>query len=95
MPTKASKKTKTVAKPKPAARRKLNLTRYIAATGDLAAAMKSYQTLLKGINAGRKIDVKAFDQTLKAMNKAGEAFDQLSDKHEEAVLDYVDSLVSE
>ena len=94
MPTKTTK-TKAVAKPKPAARRKLSLTRYIAATGDLAAAMKTYQTLLKGINAGRKIDVTTFDQTLKAMNKAGDAFDKLSDKHEQSILDYVDSLVAE
>jgi hypothetical protein len=94
MPTKTSK-TKVVAKPKPAARRKLNLTRYIAATGDLAAAMKAYQTLLKGIDAGKKIDVQAFDQTLKAMNKAGDAFDKLCDKHEQAVLDYVDNLAAE
>ena len=81
--------TKKTAAAKPAARRKLNLTRYVEVTGDLAAALKQYQGLLKGIAAGRKIDVKAFDATVKAMNKAGDNFDKLTGKHGDAVLDYV------
>ena len=98
MPTKTSK-SKTVSpkpaaprKPKAAAPRKLKIARYIAVTGDLSAAIKEYQTLLKAIAAGRKIDVKAFDHAITAMNKSGELFDTLSDKHEQAVLDYVDAL---
>jgi hypothetical protein len=93
MVTKTTTK-KTPVKPaaKPAARRKLNLTRYVEATGELAAVIKQYQSLLKGIAAGRKIDVKAFDTTIKALNKAWENFDKLTDKHENAVLEYVDQL---
>ena len=93
------KKTKaaTAKKPaaKPAARRKLNLTHYVAVTGDLAAALKQYQGLLKGIGAGRKIDIQAFDAAIKAMNKAGDNFDKLTEKHEDAVLEYVDQLEAE
>jgi hypothetical protein len=40
--------------------------------------------------AGRKIDVRAFDAAVKAMNKAGDSFDKLTEKHEQAVLEYVD-----
>ena len=95
-PAKA-KAAKPVAKPaaKPAARKKLNLTRYVEATGALAAALKQYQSMLKGINAGRKIDVKVFDATVNAMNKAGDNFDTLTQKHEDDVLIYVDQLEME
>jgi hypothetical protein len=88
----ATKKTPAA---KPAARRKLNLTRYVEVTGELAAALKQYQGVLKSINAGRKIDVKAFDAVVKAMNKAGDNFDKLTEKHEDAVLIYVDQLEAE
>jgi hypothetical protein len=93
-PAKAAAAKAAAPKPaaKPAARRALNLTRYVEVTGDLAAALKQYQTLLKGIAAGRKIDVKAFDAAVKAMNKAGDNFDKLTEKHEDAVLTYVDQL---
>jgi hypothetical protein len=90
MPAKASK-TKAPARAKPAGWHKLNLTRYIAATGDLAAAMKQYQKLLARMNAEAKIDVQAFDQALRTMNKAGDTFDKLTEKHEQSILDYVDS----
>ncbi len=90
MPAKTSK-SKTVTRAKAAGRRKLNLTRYIAATGDLAAALKQYQRQLTRMGAGRKVDVQAFDEALRAMNKAGDGFDKLTEKHEQAVLDYVDS----
>jgi len=90
MPAKTTK-TKALARAKPAGQRKLNLTRYIAATGDLAAAIKQYQKLLVRMWAGKKIDVRAFDQTLRVMNKAGDVFDKLTEKHEQPILDYVDS----
>jgi hypothetical protein len=102
MATKTTTKKTTPAKAvapkpaaKPAARRLLNLTRYVEVTGELAAALKQYQGLLKGIAAGRKIDVKAFDAAVKAMNKAGDNFDKLTEKHEDAVLTYVDQLEQE
>lgn len=84
--------TKTKAT-KPAARRKPNLARYIAVTGELAAALKAYQGLLKRMADGRKIDVTAFDAVVKAMNKAGDTWDRLTEKHEEDVLDYIDQWV--
>jgi len=84
--------TKTTVR-KPAATRKLKLTRYIAVTGELAAALKGYQGLLKRMADGRKIDAKAFDAVVKAMNKAGDNWDRLTEKHEEAVLDYIDQWV--
>ena len=83
--------TKIAAK-KPAARRKLNLARYVEVTGELAAALKQYQGLLKRIASGQKIDVNAFEVAVKAMNKAGDKFDILTEKHEEDVLDYIDQL---
>ncbi len=81
--------TKTKAR-KPVARRKPSLARYVKVTGELAAALKAYQGLLKRMAEGRKIDVMAFDAAVKAMNKAGDNFDKLTEKHEEDVLDYVD-----
>ncbi len=85
MPT----KTKSVK----SAPRKLKLARYIAVTGELAAALKAYQGLLKRMADGRKIDAKAFDEAVKAMNRAGDNWDRLTEKHEEAVLDYIDQSV--
>jgi hypothetical protein len=90
MPTKTTKSKTVASRAKPAAQRAPKITRYIAVTGDLAAAMKDFQKHLAIIGAGKKVDVKAFDRTLKAMNKAGEVFDALTDKYEEAVLEYVD-----
>ena len=84
--------TKTTVR-KPAAPRKLKLTRYIAVTGELAAALKTYQGLLKRMADGRKIDAEAFDAAVKAMNKAGDNWDHLTEKHEEEVLDYIDQWV--
>jgi hypothetical protein len=102
MPTKkTAKKKATTAKKaapanvKPVARRPLKIARYVEVTGDLAAALKQYQGLLKGIAAGRKIDVVAFDAAVKAMNKAGDDFDKLTEKHEDAVLEYVDLVAME
>ena len=98
MATKTTTKKTAAAKAvaaQPAARRKLNLTRYVEATGELAAVIKQYQGLLKGIAAGRNIDVKTFDATIRGMNKAWEKFDKLSEKHEEAVFEYVDQLEAE
>jgi hypothetical protein len=90
MPTKKTTRKPAARRAKPAAQRKPRLARYIAVTGDLAAAMKGYQKVLQNIDAGKKIDVKAFDRTINAMNKAIEQFEALSDKQEQAVLDYVD-----
>lgn len=90
MPTKKTTRKPAPGRAKPAAQRKPRLARYIAVTGDLAAAMKGYQKVLRNIDAGKKIDVKAFDRTIDAMNKAIEQFEALSDKQEQAVLDYVD-----
>ena len=82
MPTKTTQR-------KPA-QRAPRLTRYVAVVGDLAATLKAYQKLLQKIDEGKKIDVKAFELTIKALNKAGDQFDALTLKHEKAILDYVD-----
>ena len=102
MATKNTPKKKTTApkraappKIKPVARRPLKMARYVEVTGELAAAIKQYQGLLKGIAAGRKIDVAAFDACVNAMNKAGDQFDKLTEKHEDAVLEYVDLIAME
>ena len=90
MPTKKKTTTAKIAAPRP-----LKIARYVTVTGELAAALKQYQGLLKGMAAGRKIDVSAFDAAVKAMNTAGDNFDKLTEKHEQAVLEYVDLMTLE
>ena len=90
-----TKTTSTAAAAKSAARRRPNLTRYIEVTGELSAVVKQYQGVLKRIAAGRPVDPKAFDALAKALNKAGDNFDKLTDKHEDAVLEYVFGVTGE
>jgi hypothetical protein len=82
MPTKTTKRRP--------AQRPPRLTRYVAVVGELAAAMKGYQKLLQKIDGRKKIDVKGFELTIRALNKAGDQFDALTKKHQKAILDYVD-----
>ena len=84
MPNKTAKPKTAPRRPRPA------LRRYVAVVGDLAATLKAYQKLLQKIDEGKKIDVTAFELTIKALNKAGDQFDALTLKHEKAILDYVD-----
>ena len=90
MPTKTAKSKPRARVARPVATRRPRLARYITVVGDLAAAMKTYQKLLQKIDGGKKVDVTAFEQTIKAMNRAGDQFDALTAKHEKAILDYVD-----